>query len=183
MRSYIILSLTLPAREGFDPFWWVDIGHMEILLWTPPNPPEARAFTVEPTTHWRMFLSTFWPQRARLIRIRGFPGRASYWKIWPVAPSAAESVAAYLEELRLRCRSGDVRYRAVTFNCFHVADRCLRLGGIDPRPGLWVWRRAAPTFWARSFRNSLMSGAQSSRMDDHLRRDRTPDDGRLETFA
>jgi hypothetical protein len=183
MSSYLIISFTPPAREGRDPLWWVDIGHVEILSWAPPNPPEAHAFTVEPTSHWRMFLSAFWPQRARIIRIRGFPGRSSYWKIWPVLPSAAGSVADYLEDLRLRSRRGDVRYRAFSFNCFHVAHRCLMLAGIDPQPGLGRWRLLVPTLWARSFRNFLTRGMESRSMNDHLGPGRRQLNRGLETCA
>lgn len=168
MSCYLIVSLTPPLRNGRDPLWWVDIGHVEIMSWAPPNPPEAHALTVEPTTHWRMFLSMFWPQRARVIRIRGFPGRASYWKVWTVLPAEANAVTAYLEELRLRCRKGEVRYRLLSFNCFHVAYRCLGIGGVELQNGLEQRRFLAPALWARSFRNALMSGVERRRMDDHF---------------
>jgi hypothetical protein len=165
---YLILSTTPPKREPRSLFSWLDRGHIEILLWVPPNPPEAHALTVVPTTPWRIFLSVFWPQRARVVRIRGFPGRPSYWKQWTLAPAGAQKVADYLERLRMDCIRGHVRYRAITFNCFHVAYHCLTLGGLDPPPVRKEWILFFPTLGMRSFRASVLRDVTPSIMADRI---------------
>jgi hypothetical protein len=174
MPHYLILNMTPPAAERRSVFSWVDLGHIEILLWDPPRPPEAHGFCPAPPTPWRIFRSVFWPQRARMSRIVGFPGRPSYWKTWTVSPSGSQTVARYLDCLRDGCLGGGVRYRAITFNCFHVAYHCLELAGVDPPPAPRQWVLFIPTLGTTSFQVSVMRGIEPSSMADGIGRAQPP---------
>lgn len=166
---HLILSLTpRPAISRRTLFSWVDLGHVEILVWSPPAAPEAHALCPAPTTQWRMFVSAFWAQKARVSRILGFPGRPSYWQRWPMSPEAAEAVSAYLARLRDDCLKGRVRYRAIWSNCFHVALRCMELAGVDPLPVRNRWVLSVPIVGARLFRRAVMRGLVRSSLAEHF---------------
>jgi hypothetical protein len=85
-----------------------------------------------------------------------------------LTPSGAELVANYLEGLRTDCLRGHVRYRAISFNCFHVAYHCLKLGGVDPPPARKEWTLFVPTLGMGSFLESTMQGVARSVMADQI---------------
>lgn len=168
MPSFLIMSMTPrpPGRGSLTS--WVDLGHIEILLWEPPKPPEAHGFCVSPTTPTRILVSVLWPQKARVSRTLGFPGYPSYWKLWPLSRSGAKAVAGYLERLRMDCLKGEVRFRALSLNCFHVAYRCLELGDLEPPPAPRQLVLFVPTLGLRSFQRSVMRGVPRTIMSDSL---------------
>ncbi len=168
MSRFLILSMTPrpPAQASLTS--WVNLGHIEILLWNPPAAPEAHGFCVAPTTNGRILRSVLWPQKARLQRTLGFPGYPSYWKLWPLSRAGAKAVADYVENLRDGCLKGEIRYSALFHNCFHVAYRCLELGGLDPPPAPRQLVVCIPSLGIRSFQRSVMRGVRKTVMSEAL---------------
>src|SRR5688572_5286772 len=99
MAAQLLLAVTERSRRRLGLLARVDLGHVEIVLWEPPRAPDSYGFFVAPATPWRVFLSIFRAQRARLTRSRGFPRGRAHWRAWELGAEGAAAAAAYLDEV------------------------------------------------------------------------------------
>ena len=169
---YLLLSISAPpARSLLRPSSFFDLGHVDILYWDPPGPPRCFGFYVSPGNRWRIFLSVFWPQAARVIASERFPREPTHWRLWEISREELDRVAGELEAVVQGCSNGRTRYRALRFNCFHLARRCLAAAGRDPGRLPAHWAFVFPTLGASSFRRGPMADAEHSSMEAALSRD------------
>jgi len=166
---YLLLSATRPPKKNiFHPSSFFDLGHVEILLWEPPARPESFGFYVRPGTAWRIFLSVFFRQSARMVVGEHFVSRRTDWRAWPIGDHEYKIVRAYLRGVVAGCANGGIQYRALRVNCFHIAHQCLVLSGNDPGRLRRQWVFVLPTLGSRSFRAGPLKGAAFSSMEEDL---------------
>jgi hypothetical protein len=169
---YLLLSLTpRPQVHWLSPSTWVDLGHVEILCWDPPRPACSYGFYVSPGTRWRVLLSVFRPQAARMVCGRGLVGRRSLWRAWRLSQAQLQALHGYLSEVTAGCARGKTRYQALRFNCFHLAYRCLEVAGQRPPRLRRQWIFVFPTLGASSFLAGLVPDAACSSMEADLSRE------------
>lgn len=169
---YLLLALSPPPRRSLlQPSSFFDLGHVDILYWDPPGAPRSFGFYVSPSTRWRVFLSVFWSQAGRIVASERFTPLQTYWRAWEISPEQLASVKRYLDDIVEGCATGRTRYRALRFNCFHLARQCLLVAGQKPGrlPAHWVLM--LPTLGASSFRRGPMTNAAHSSMEAELLRD------------
>lgn len=169
---YLLLSISPPPpRSIWRPSSFFDLGHVDILLWDPPGPPRSYGFYVSKGSRWRIFLSLFRPQAARMIVSERFAREQTHWRAWPISAEQLARLRDELEEVVQGCPTGRTRYRALRFNCFHLAHRCLVAAGRDP--GELPAHRSFTfrTLGADSFLRGPMSDAERSAMEVELARD------------
>jgi len=165
----IILSMNAPAPYRIlQPGSFIDLGHVDILLWDPPRLPGSFGFFVSPTTAPRVLLSAFLSQSARLVRGRGMIERETYWQSWPLAHGPFEAVSRHLENVAAGCANGTVRYNALRYNCFHLAVECLQVAGVAPRRVPRQWFLFLRTLGFNAFRRTVMAGCRHSAMAREL---------------
>jgi carbamoyltransferase len=167
MNGYLLLSVTPARRSLLRPFSLFDLGHVDIILCSPPVHPKSYGFYVSPTRPWRVFASVFLPQAARVVRSSAFPEKPTHWRSWRLPPDRMAALREYLEEIEAGCADGSTRYRAVRFNCFHLARRCLEIGGVAaaaPRQ----WFLGIPTLGSSSFLRGPLAGIGSAPMGREL---------------
>ena len=169
--AYLLLSLTPPLKPRWHPSSWVDLGHVEILYWEPPQPPRSFGFYVSPGTRWRVFRSVFRPQAARMICGQRLVNRGSPWRAWKLSEDQMEALRHYLAVMTEGAANGTTRYRALRFNCFHLALRCLEVAGQRPPRLRPQWIFIFPTLGSKSFLRDLMPDAACSNMAADLSRD------------
>ncbi len=171
MARYLILAVQVRKnRNPFRPLSFIDLGHVDIILWAPPGRPQAFGFYSRPASMFRVFISAFKSQPAQMIRSRYFTRCPAYWRPWEISASGFEATKEYLEQTAEGCTEGSVLYDAVHFNCLHLAHRCLQLAGLNPPaiPTKRVWFVNTPI--PDSFIEVLMPGARHSVMYHDLGR-------------
>lgn len=174
MRNYLILAVRIKLkRNPLRPFSWIDLGHVDIIVWVPPGLPEAFGFY--PVSYKRVLLSALVPQRAKLIQSNRFTRIPAYWHLWKVSEERLEAVRNYLKSSVRLCSNGFLRYDAVRFNCLHLAYRCLQIAGLNPPSvplqRVWFVRTLVPL----SFIKAVMPDARYSIMDHELDREKSDD--------
>jgi len=167
MAHYLILAVTVKRRGNpFRPLSYIDLGHVDVILWTPSQLPAT--FGLYPESPRRVVLSALFPQRARLVRSSAFTRVPAYWHFWVLSEAQFAAVKRYLQSVAAGCADGSVRYDAIRFNCLHLAHRCLQTAGLNPPsvPAQRVW--FAWTIVPLSFINAVMPDARHSIMDYDL---------------
>ena len=131
MDYFLFLAVIIKEnRNPFRPFSYIDRGHVDIVLWHPPELPQSYGFY--PVSKYRAFISLISPQRANLVKKNTFTTVPSYWYKWEISKSKFYEVKNYLEHIYVSCKEGTVKYDAFKFNCLHVAYRCLEIAGLNP---------------------------------------------------
>lgn len=157
--GHLVLSVNLPAgRRVWNPLSWLDLGHVDVLLWEPPRPPESFGLYVATGRLWDVALSAFRARPGRCVRSSGWPAAPTRWRTWDLSPAALDRLRTYLEQIA----AGTTRYHALRFTCFHFAHRCLEIAGTAPPPlsrARLLWTGAIS---ARSFLAAIMPGAPFS---------------------
>jgi hypothetical protein len=169
------LILSVKISKGRNPLWplsWIDLGHVDVILWAPPALPDAFGFY--PESQARVLLSAIVPQRARMTKTATFTRVPTYWQAWLVSRANLEAVGRYLEGVRSSCIDRTARYDALRFNCLHLAHHCLRIAGLEPPPVLLrrVW--GARTMVPRGFVDAIMPNARYSVMAHDLKEEIGP---------
>lgn len=169
---WLLLSVVPPPERSLRrPSSYFDLGHVDILLWDPPGPPRSFGFYASPGNRWTIFRSLFRPQGARVIVGERFPREPSHWRAWEISAEAHARVSRELDEVVAGCATGRTRYRALRFNCFHLAQQCLVSAGLDPgqlpEHKTFVFR----TLGSDSFLKGPMADAERSVMEVELARD------------
>ncbi|SFL94431.1 hypothetical protein SAMN05421863_100793 [Nitrosomonas communis] len=129
---YLILAVML--ANGFNPFrpWRVfDLGHIDVVLWGPPNAPET--FSFHTRSYWKYLISALIAQDGKLIYRKNFISIPSFWNSWSINEKEYRKTQEYLYSLKKDSEQRILKYHATRFNCFHVACECLKLAGI-PAP-------------------------------------------------
>jgi len=167
MGQYLILAVQVRnERNPFRPFTFIDLGHVDIILWAPPQSPESFGFY--PKSFRRVFISAWAPQRARLLRFKRFTRVPAYWQSWELSSERFNSLRCYLEDIDAGCIDGTVRYDSVKFNCLHLAHRCLQIAGTEPPTIPIKHVYLARTIVPRAFIAAVMPDARYSIMDHDL---------------
>ena len=131
MAHYLILSVNLTTEMNpFRPLRLFDLGHVDVVLWVPPAQPETFGFFTH--SRWRYLLSAIMQQEGRFIRKKQFVSIPSYWQYWSASEESFLRVRHYLYRLYYCSRHRFLKYHVTRFNCFHIAYRCLELGGVNP---------------------------------------------------
>jgi hypothetical protein len=154
-----------PPRHALRPWSLLDLGHVEIMLCLPAQAPECYGFYVSPANWWRVLLSVFWPQRARLIRRSWVPTTPRYWRSWDMTPASMAAARAFLEGAAANCETASLRYHALRYNCFHLAFDCLRAFGQCPPAESRQWAFIFRTVGSASFCKDVI-GPQPSSIPD-----------------
>jgi hypothetical protein len=167
VTNYLILSVNLTHElNPFRPLRLFDLGHIDIVLWAPPERPEMFGFFTR--SSWRYLLSAFVHQEGHIIRKKQFTSIPSHWQYWSVSEESFVRVKRYLDRLHSCSKNRLLKYHAARFNCFHVAYRCLELAGVNP-PVLPLERVAmVRTITPATFLKLIMPMAHHSVMKHEL---------------
>jgi len=167
MPHYLLLAVIVNSKGNpFRPLSYINLGHVDVTLWSPPQLPSTFGFYPESLLH--AFVSAFVPQKARLIRSKRFTRIPAYWQYWDLPKDRFLAVEEYLDKVTKGCVNGSVRYDALHFNCLHLAYSCMETAGLNPPsiPVQRVW--FAKTIVPHSFIHAVMSSTHYSIVDHDL---------------
>ena len=169
MGYSLFLAITVRRNKNpFNPLTWIDFGHADVTLWSCLDKPQTFSIYPRPSSIFRVFLSLFVAQRARLVITRRFTRVPAHWQRWDLSDVQFAIVKRYLEGIANNCISGNIYYDAVHFNCLHLALRCLQIAGFNP-PSIPKQRICfVQTIVPLSFIAALMPNAHYSILDHDI---------------
>lgn len=170
MTQYLILAVIVKQhRNPFQPFSLIDLGHVDIIVWSPSEKPKNYGFYAK--SFFRVVLSAFIPQEPKLVIKNTFTRIPAYWFPWILTDESFENLKKFMRDFVEWCVTGTFSYDCIRFNCLHLAIYCLRVAGLNP-PKVPVKRvLTAKTLVPLIFIEKLMPNARYSIMDHELKYD------------
>lgn len=178
MTHYLILAVIVKQqRNPFQPFSLIDLGHVDIIVWSPSEKPRRYGFYAK--SFYRVVLSAFVPQKPKLVIKNTFTRIPAYWFPWTLTDERFEKLTNFMRDFVEGCTVGTFSYECIRFNCLHLAIKCLRVAGLNP-PEVPVKRvLVAKTLVPLIFIKKLMPNARYSIMDHELKYDSNANIARL----